>query len=135
MSGVVSPHRIDLGLASAAEVQLEHSFVIVDDLGDAVIETDNTLSSTTTGFRLSLDLGSAIDKVIASINYALGNFLENLDLAGQANLTGSGNELANFLTGNTGNNTMNGLGGNDTILGGLGYSPEQIAQLRTRFVV
>ena len=90
---------------------------IVDDAGDQAIETDNTLSDLT----LPLDLGSAIDKVIASISFTLGNFVENLDLAaGAGALAGTGNALANVLVGNDADNLLRGLGGNDTIDGGAG---------------
>ena len=87
---------------------------IVDDASDDVFEADNTLTGTPSGFRLNLDLGSNIDKVITSISYTLGNYLENLELAsGSGNLSGTGNALDNVLTGNSGNNTLAGAGGND----------------------
>lgn len=47
--------------------------------------------------------------------------VENLTLTGTDNIDGSANDLANRLTGNTGNNVLNGLGGNDS-LSGLGGS-------------
>ena len=85
----------------------------VDAAGDIVFEADNTLTGTS-GFRLALDLGSNIDKVISSISYTLGNYLENLELTtGTGNLTGTGNTLDNILTGNEGNNILTGAGGND----------------------
>ncbi len=90
---------------------------VVDDLGDQVVETDNTLS----GLAIGLDLGSAIDLVIASINYTLTAFVENLNLkAGAGGLSGFGNALDNALTGNDANNTLTGLDGKDTLDGGLG---------------
>ncbi len=46
--------------------------------------------------------------------------IENLTLLGIANINGSGNELANILTGNSGNNQLMGLDGNDQLLGGAG---------------
>jgi Ca2+-binding RTX toxin-like protein len=65
-------------------------------------------------------LNAGIDKVFASINYALGANLENLELTGGANLNGTGNGFANVITGNSGNNTLSGLAGNDTLDGGAG---------------
>ncbi|MBO3761341.1 calcium-binding protein [Ciceribacter sp. L1K22] len=60
------------------------------------------------------------DTVRASIWYTLGGSVENLVLTGSANLTGTGNSLANVIAGNSGNNTLFGLGGNDRIDGGAG---------------
>lgn len=98
----------------------------VDDAGDQVVEIDNTLTALPAG----LNLGSAIDRVIASISYALTAFVENLDLAGAtAPLSGTGNLLDNLMNGNAGanlmagvagNDTLNGLAGNDTLDGGDG---------------
>ncbi len=66
------------------------------------------------------EAGSAgTDTVIATLDWILGDNLENLQLAGAARV-GTGNLLANALTGTTGNDTLDGLGGNDTMTGGLG---------------
>jgi Ca2+-binding RTX toxin-like protein len=65
-------------------------------------------------------LNAGTDKVFASINYALGANLENLELTGGANLNGTGNGFGNVLTGNSGNNILSGLAGNDTLDGGGG---------------
>lgn len=93
----------------------------VDDAGDKVTELDNVQTDTGGGGApLPLDLGSAIDKVIASVNYTLTNFVENLDLAGNGSLQGSGNDLDNILNGNVGDNALNGLAGNDRLAGGGG---------------
>ncbi len=66
--------------------------------------------------------GSAagIDLVRATANYRLSNNVENLTLLGAANLTATGNGLANSLTGNAGHNTLDGGLGADTMAGGLG---------------
>lgn len=93
---------------------------VVDDEMDQVIELDNAPGITSPN-RPGLDLGQNIDKVVASISYSLGSFVENLDLAGAAgDLSGTGNSLDNVLTGNEGNNRFVGAGGNDAIDGQAG---------------
>jgi Ca2+-binding RTX toxin-like protein len=46
--------------------------------------------------------------------------VENLFLLGTSNLNGTGNELANKLTGTSGTNTLDGGLGADTLNGGAG---------------
>ena len=84
----------------------------VDNAGDTVTEA----------------LGEGIDSVTSSVNFTLGDNVENLTLTGAA-VTGTGNSLnnvltgnanANTLTGNAGNDTLDGQGGADTMAGGLG---------------
>ncbi len=60
-----------------------------------------------------------IDTVRASIDYTLGNKVENLILAGNA-VKGTGNSLNNTITGNDLGNTLTGVEGNDTLDGGEG---------------
>ena len=61
-----------------------------------------------------------IDTVQAPFSYVLGANLENLTLTGAGNLTGVGNQLANKITGNSGNDILDGKGGADTLIGGAG---------------
>jgi Ca2+-binding RTX toxin-like protein len=61
-----------------------------------------------------------IDSVKASASYALGDNLENLTLTGTAAINGTGNELDNWIMGNSGNNVLNGGDGNDTLHGWTG---------------
>jgi Ca2+-binding RTX toxin-like protein len=77
---------------------------IVDSQGDIIIERAK----------------SGFDLVKSSINYTLGNNLENLTLTGIKNLTGTGNNLNNIMTGNGANNILRSEGGNDKLLGGNG---------------
>jgi Ca2+-binding RTX toxin-like protein len=65
--------------------------------------------------------GEGIDTVLSSVDgLALAANVENLVLADVGDIDGTGNELANVITGNGGNNTLAGLGGNDTLNGGAG---------------
>ncbi|HEU0068778.1 MAG TPA: calcium-binding protein, partial [Nitrospiraceae bacterium] len=74
-------------------------------------------------------LNAGTDKVFASLNYTLGANVEDLELTGSANLTGTGNAFANTLTGNSGNNTLIGGLGEDIVNGGAGN--DQITMLVT----
>jgi trimeric autotransporter adhesin len=62
---------------------------------------------------------AGVDTVVASRNYVLGGFVENLTLAGLA-LSGTGNGLNNILKGNNLANVLSGSTGNDTLDGGAG---------------
>jgi Ca2+-binding RTX toxin-like protein len=93
---------------------------VVDSIGDRVFETQGASSRVDAG---------GVDTVRASVNFTLGNFVENLVLTGSADVNGNGNAQGNELTGNSGNNrldgkagddTLDGGGGNDVLIGGLG---------------
>jgi Ca2+-binding RTX toxin-like protein len=59
------------------------------------------------------------DTVVSSINWVLGDNLENLLLTGQA-FRGTGNSLANIISGNDQDNVLDGGTGVDVLLGGKG---------------
>ncbi len=61
-----------------------------------------------------------IDRVFSLVTFTLGANLEYLTLQGSAAINRTGNALDNFLTGNSGDNSLNGWGGADTLSGGLG---------------
>jgi VCBS repeat-containing protein len=87
---------------------------VVDDASDQVVET----------------IGAGTDIVRTTLgSYGLTDNVENLTYTGGLNFTGSGNGLANILTGGVGNDVLSGLAGNDklvglagddTLIGGLG---------------
>ncbi|MBW6426143.1 calcium-binding protein, partial [Rhizobium sp. XQZ8] len=54
------------------------------------------------------------------VSFTLGAFVENLTLTGNACASGTGNDLANKITGNASANILIGLSGNDTLSGGAG---------------
>jgi Ca2+-binding RTX toxin-like protein len=78
---------------------------VVDSTGDSVIETSAT---------------GGIDTVNSSASFALGAYIENLNLTGTGNINGTGNALNNVITGNSGNNVLDGGAGNDVMTGGDG---------------
>jgi len=79
---------------------------VVDDIGDTTVES----------------LNEDTDSVSASISFTLGANVENLTITGQAvdNLAGTGNELANQITGDAGANQLTGNAGDDVLDGGAG---------------
>jgi VCBS repeat-containing protein len=60
------------------------------------------------------------DTVEATFTYTLGAGVENLELSGTGDKDGTGNELANRLTGSSGINVLTGLAGNDIYIVGAG---------------
>nr|NUR36741.1 hypothetical protein [Sphingomonas sp.] len=77
---------------------------IVDVAGDQVTE--------------SADEGR--DLVLSGISYSLTANVEDLTLAGETAIDGTGNGLGNTLIGNAAANALSGLGGNDVLTGAAG---------------
>lgn len=70
--------------------------------------------------RLIEQPGGGSDEVRSEWNYALGDNLERLVLAGDRHTRGTGNDLDNVVTGNGGRNVLTGGAGADTLTGGGG---------------
>jgi Ca2+-binding RTX toxin-like protein len=88
----------------------------VDNTLDKVYETTTSSSSTNAG---------GTDLVYSSVSFNLNaytgvKFVEKLTLTDTANISATGNTLANTLTGNSGSNTLNGGAGKDILYGGYG---------------
>jgi Ca2+-binding RTX toxin-like protein len=78
---------------------------VVDNVGDLVTEAP----------------GGGTDLVQTSLTtYLLGANVENLTYTGAGNFTGTGNALANTITGGVGNDVLNGGAGADRLVGGGG---------------
>jgi large repetitive protein len=86
---------------------LGNDIYIVDSATDVIVEA---AASGTDEIRTTLTT-----QTIA----ALTN-IENLTFTGAGNFTGTGNAVANSITGGTGNDTLTGSDGNDTLIGGTG---------------
>jgi Ca2+-binding RTX toxin-like protein len=85
---------------------------VVEDAGDVLIES----------------LNAGTDLVQSSVDYTLAANLENLTLTGLSAIDGTGNALANIITGNSGSNVLRGLGGDDTyVVGSAGDTVIELA--------
>ena len=113
--GNAGDNRLDGGLGIDTMVGgAGNDIYIVDNVGDQVAEA---LSF----FGPPVDPGGR-DEVRSSVSYSLDTirFVETLTLTGTSNISGTGNGLANRLSGNDGNNVLNGGLGADTMTGGAG---------------
>ena len=81
----------------------------------AIIGADFALGST--NVKIDVVDGNTIQ---SSASVTLTDAAVNLMLLGINSVNGTGNGLANTISGNKGNNILTGLGGNDTLLGGAG---------------
>lgn len=78
---------------------------LVDTLADVIVE----------------NAGEGTDTVQTALStYALSNEVENLTYVGAAAFAGTGNVLANVITGGSGDDMLDGGAGSDTLDGGLG---------------
>jgi Ca2+-binding RTX toxin-like protein len=105
MFGNAGNNLIDGGVgADAMTGGTGNDVYFVDNIADAVIE----------------GAGAGNDAVFAFCDYGLAADVETLVLQGSGDFQGYGNNQANTLYGNAGNNLLNGAGGADSMLGGAG---------------
>ncbi len=76
---------------------------------------------TTPEIKLLKRMVAASDKVYTSVSYSIATqFIENIYLTGAGHINATGNNLANGIVGNSGNNAIDGRTGADYMVGGLG---------------
>ncbi|MEK8035032.1 calcium-binding protein [Ideonella sp. DXS29W] len=92
----VTPMTADTFIGTASDDNFE-----VDDAADAIIES----------------AGGGTDTVYAKVSYTLPAHVENLILADQGELNGTGNSMGNVITGNRWANVIDGGAGADTMVG------------------
>ncbi|MBD8525817.1 calcium-binding protein [Pseudoxanthomonas sp. CAU 1598] len=103
--GNSSDNRLDGGEgADYLEGGAGNDTYVVDHVDDQVVEAES----------------EGEDTVEASIDYVLGDTLENLRLLHEQNLNGTGNAGDNRIEGNDGNNRLDGGAGDDELIGGWG---------------
>lgn len=90
---------------------------LVDNIGDKVQET----------------LNAGLDTVKSTVDFALSDNLENLELLGSA-ANGIGNTLDNIIKGTDANNILDGGLGADQLIGGLGNDTYIVDNLADRVV-
>jgi VCBS repeat-containing protein len=105
LDGLAGDDYID-GLGAADEMTggLGDDTFVVDSMYDTVFEGE--------------DEGN--DTIVSTTTYALPDNVENLRLAGTANISGYGNALGNELYGNSGMNSLFGFESGDLLDGGAG---------------
>lgn len=86
-----------------------------------LLGSDVTASNTDAQARDPADaaIPGILDTVFTYVSFSIEGltFVENLTLVGPGRLNGTGNALANVLTGGEGSNRLNALGGDDTVIG------------------
>ena len=101
-----------LGSTSAAVTIVDNDTTSINVFSYGIGDDIYTVNNSTDLIVESANGG--IDLVVASVSYTLPAEVENLTLTGSADINGTGNNLANILTGNAGNNLLNGDAGFDT---------------------
>jgi Ca2+-binding RTX toxin-like protein len=87
---------------------------LVGGTGSDLFVVDNTKDV------VNVATGAGNDTIQSSVNYTASANVANLTLTGTANLTGTGNSLADVITANSGNDTLTAGTGAATLIGGAG---------------
>ena len=96
---------------------------------------DDTYLVDTAGDIITENANEGVDTVQSAVTYTLTANVENLTLAGNAAINGTGNALNNVLTGNSAANVLTGGAGDDTYVIGAGDTVVEQANQGTDTVV
>jgi len=99
----------------------------VDLVSEKAINTEAEFVGIATQAELvAIPDAGGIDVVRSTVDYilptstAINGNIENLELLGNSDLVGTGNDLDNVIIGNSGSNFLNGANGDDSLQGGAG---------------
>lgn len=112
--------------------------------GDDMLDGGTGADTLTGGFGNDTYFADALDTIVeaafagvdevrtSAASFSIANFanVEHLTFTGTGSFSGTGNALANLITGGSGNDFLNGGAGNDTLAGGAGndtYGVDSIA--------
>ena len=130
---------LDSGADATSGADLRSSDVMYGGPGDDTYIVDNYYDMAFESYN------EGVDTVMSSVTYSLdynvygylleGHYtaIENLILTGSASINGTGNQLDNVLTGNSGNNILEGLDGSDTYNFGRGGGVDTIINCVTAY--
>ena len=106
LSGGAGSDTLDGGTGNdSMNGQAGNDLYLVNALGDSSQEDVDTAAG-------------GVDLVQATATHTLGFGVENMQMFGVGNISGTGNALGNSMFGNAGANVLDGLGGNDVLNGG-----------------
>ncbi len=111
VAALPDPGELQAGVGSPGETVL---------VGTAQDDVFNVSSS---GVRVIEHASGGHDEVVSTVSFSLRDhsaFIEDLTLAGTADIDATGNGHGNVLVGNAGDNLLNGVWGDDTLIGGGG---------------
>jgi Ca2+-binding RTX toxin-like protein len=117
LNGGIGNDSLDGGLgADTMAGEADNDSYNVDDVGDVVVEAaangTDTLRTSLASYALNDGTGVGVD----NLTYTDATFAA----PGAGSFNGTGNAIANVITGGTGADSLSGLGGNDTLNGGAG---------------
>lgn len=98
----------------------EGSDTMLGGVGDDLYYVDEAASHCDPGDVVTEYLNQGYDRVVATVNYVLPQHVEALTLGGTSCIDGTGNNLDNWLSGNSASNTLDGKEGHDLISAGSG---------------
>lgn len=88
--------------------------VVAGGLGGDVYKTSSA------NIQILEAVGAGRDRVESTVSFELGENLDDLTFVGRRDINGGGNDLANILVGNRGDNRLSGGASYDTLFGGAG---------------